>query len=399
MKIYSYNLILLIAFLSNSLFAQWILLPQGGTSIYPAGNKLYGCPGVSVSTDYGSTWTGLGLDSCEIKMVVQNGNKLYAGSGWYGVYLSTNEGQSWTNVAFGIPVVYWTINTLCAYGSNIFAGTHGGIYHSTNDGTNWTAVNTGLNNYDVHSIILKDNILFAGTAGGVYISTDNGQSWSVSINNIGSVNKLAASGVNIYCGTNSGGVLLSTNDGASWSYINIGLPNYDVTSLAVSGSDLFEGQFRENGVIFKVYYSSDNGQNWIDVTGGINGAHMNNLSISGDYIFASTIVGWRRSISEILGVRQINEKVPSNYTLYQNYPNPFNPSTRIKIDIPAGISGKVNLVVYNELGKEVATLIGGEYKPGTYEVEWNASNYPSGVYFYKLVTNGFTDSKKMVLIK
>jgi hypothetical protein len=234
-------------------------------------------------------------------------------------------------------------------------------------------------------------------------STNNGMSWSESDSGVPSfyyyTGRLATNGVNIYRTSSGRGILVSTNNGAYWSLINNGLPIYDIYGLTVSGNNLFEGQFRENGLIFKVYYSSNNGQNWLDVTGGIYGGWLHSLTASGGYLFASCDFGWRRSISEITGVTTLNTKVPSGFSLYQNYPNPFNPGTNIKIDIPSGVNGKVYLVVYNELGKEAATLIDGEYKPGTYEVEWDASNYPSGVYFYKLITNGFTDTKKMVLMK
>jgi len=100
-----------------------------------------------------------------------------------------------------------------------------------------------------------------------------------------------------------------------------------------------------------------------------------------------------------------NSVIAENYKLYQNYPNPFNPSTKIKFDIPQsplyerGEGGFVNLKIYDLLGREVATLVNQQLKPGTYEVEWDGTNYPSGVYFYKLSTDSFNESKRMVLLK
>jgi len=89
--------------------------------------------------------------------------------------------------------------------------------------------------------------------------------------------------------------------------------------------------------------------------------------------------------------------VPSEFKLYQNYPNPFNPVTIINYELP--ITGFVRLIIYDALGKEVSTIINQKQNPGKYQVEWNASNYPSGVYFYKLNTAGFTGSKKMIFLK
>jgi len=87
----------------------------------------------------------------------------------------------------------------------------------------------------------------------------------------------------------------------------------------------------------------------------------------------------------------------SDYKLYQNYPNPFNPSTRIEYEIPE--VSFVTVKVYDVLGNEVATLVNEEKPAGTYQVEWDASRFPSGVYFYQLKVGGFIKSKKMILLK
>lgn len=89
--------------------------------------------------------------------------------------------------------------------------------------------------------------------------------------------------------------------------------------------------------------------------------------------------------------------IAQNYTLSQNYPNPFNPTTTIKFQIPK--LEFVNLKIYDLIGREIETLISENLNTGEYSVSWNASNFPSGMYFYKLYTDGFTETKKMLLIK
>ncbi len=89
--------------------------------------------------------------------------------------------------------------------------------------------------------------------------------------------------------------------------------------------------------------------------------------------------------------------VPENYSLSQNYPNPFNPSTKIDYSVKA--NGNVSIKVYNVLGKEVAALVNEFRNAGTYTVNFDASSLSSGVYFYTIQTGGFTDTKKMILIK
>ena len=106
---------------------------------------------------------------------------------------------------------------------------------------------------------------------------------------------------------------------------------------------------------------------------------------------------WRRLLAESIGIKKISTEIPSEYSLSQNYPNPFNPSTTIKYEIPR--SGLVNINVFDVLGREVATLVNEKQNPGTYEVKWDATNYPSGVYFYKLISGYSSETKKLVLVK
>ena len=89
--------------------------------------------------------------------------------------------------------------------------------------------------------------------------------------------------------------------------------------------------------------------------------------------------------------------VPLTFRLEQNYPNPFNPATQITYFLP--ITSHISLKVFDLLGREVAMLVNEEKHAGSYSVEWNAANMPSGVYFYRLQTNDFVKTKKLVLIK
>jgi len=96
-----------------------------------------------------------------------------------------------------------------------------------------------------------------------------------------------------------------------------------------------------------------------------------------------------------------NKNIITEYSLSQNYPNPFNPSTKIKYSLPAGKQEfpNVQLIVYDILGRKVKTLVNEVQKAGHYEIEFNASELSNGIYFYKLTSNDFTETKKMILIK
>ena len=102
-------------------------------------------------------------------------------------------------------------------------------------------------------------------------------------------------------------------------------------------------------------------------------------------------------MGNLSAIQNISTETPSKYSLSQNYPNPFNPTTNIKFSIVN--TGDVKLVVYDIQGREVQTLVNESLKPGTYEAAFDGSALNSGVYFYKLITNTFSETKKMLLIK
>lgn len=107
----------------------------------------------------------------------------------------------------------------------------------------------------------------------------------------------------------------------------------------------------------------------------------------------------RITISGVIGIQNSNNNIPERFHLYQNYPNPCNPSTKIKFDIPNLSSSNTTITIYNILGKKFEALINEILKPGTYEIDWDASEYPSGIYYYRLTAGNYTETKKMVLLK
>jgi subtilisin-like proprotein convertase family protein len=115
---------------------------------------------------------------------------------------------------------------------------------------------------------------------------------------------------------------------------------------------------------------------------------------SGD---AGKLVEWGLMLNSTVGIHNNEGDVPTKYTLSQNYPNPFNPTTKINFALPK--SGLVTLKVYDASGKEVALLINEIKNKGTYSVDFNASSMASGVYFYKVSVNYFSEVKKMILLK
>lgn len=113
-------------------------------------------------------------------------------------------------------------------------------------------------------------------------------------------------------------------------------------------------------------------------------------------------------INFVIGINNITEVIPENFRLYQNYPNPFNPITKIRFDIPSNGRSKtanVKITIYDIIGREILTLVNQNLQPGTYEVEFNGSGYPSGLYFCRMVADsygeaeGFSQTHKLILLK
>jgi len=312
------------------------------------------------------------------------------------LFAGVSEAQ-WVQVYNGMGTV--TVVSLAYSGNNLFAGTVGngggnGVYLSTNNGTNWTQ--TSLNDQGVTGLGVNGNNIFAGTGdNNIYLSSNNGASWTQSSSNItGVAYSLAANGDNVFAGTFNpiSGVYLSTDNGTSWNQTS--LNNQYVWSLAVSGNNVFAGTLGSG-----VYVSTNGGASWMQWNKSLGNDTVYALCIFNNYIFAGTYGNsvYRRPLGELVSIQPISEQIPAHYALEQNYPNPFNPTTKFKIQLSKLSDTRVT--VYDVLGREVEILVNQQLKPGTYEVEWNAANVPSGVYFYQLTAGEFSQTNKMILIK
>ena len=370
--------------------------------------------GVLLSADNGTNWTYVnnGLKHTNVRVLTVCGSDLYAGTDSGGVFLSNNNGKSWTDVSIGLTNA--NVNALVVKsaedgsGTSLFAGAgggiwsevRGGIFLSTNNGTSWTKIKTGLN---VTALAVMGKNLFAGTwwGNGVYLSTDNGTSWAEVNNGLPApyVNDLAVIGTNLFAGVWSyspppGGVFLSTNNGEKWEHV--GLESTIVPPFVVIGTNLFVGDW--NGGVF---FTADNGTSWTAVNTGLNATTIDALGRNGSYLFASTGNGiWRRPLSEM--ITSVEEppserSIPENFSLEQNYPNPFNPTTSIQFHLPA--SSFVTLKVYNSAGREVATLVDRQLPAGSHRTEWNASSVPSGIYYYRIQAGNHMETKKLVVMR
>jgi len=388
-------LFIICSFHSGICTAQWVKVSNviGNRDIYSlaaTGNYIFAGTdpsGVYLSTNDGTNWTQTSLNNRTVNTLTINGNDIFAGTENYGVYLSQNNGATWLQISLNNR----DIRSLIINANDIYAGTNlYGVYKN--------GIQTSLNNRYVYSLASNGNNIFAGTTNyGVYLSTNNGTTWAqTSLNNL-TVYSLAINGNKIFAGTGStSGVYLSTNNGTTWTQTP--LNNVTVYSQTVIGNNIFAGTF-QNGV----FISTDNGTNWTQKNEGLGILSVNAFCVLNDYIFAGTIGNsvYRRPLSELIGIQPISNEVPKEYSLSQNYPNPFNPVTKIRFSIPVGTrhGAFIKIIVFDVTGREVAILVNEQLKPGTYEVEWYATNFPSGVYYYTLSSGEFSETGKAILVK
>jgi photosystem II stability/assembly factor-like uncharacterized protein len=312
-----------------------------------------------------------------------------------GVYISTNNGLNWTQTS---PISLSLTSALASSGYYLYAGGSGGLYITSNSGINW---NQTLNYwYFVNSLLSYGTNVLAGCSNdsGIYLSTNNGLNWINTFHpsNGQGINSLAMNGNNIFAASSeiNGGLYKSLNNGLNW--IRTSFNNTEpINSVACYGNNIFLGVFLQG-----IYVSNDNGITWTQKNEGYpTGRIATSFCFLNNFIFVGTDGSgvYKRPLSELVGLQTLINEIPNIYTLYQNYPNPFNPSTNIKFKIPN--TSHVILIVYDILGKDISILVNEELKPGIYQVEWDAKNFNSGVYYYTLTANEYKETKKLVLLK
>ncbi len=335
------------------------------------------------------------------------------------IYFSSDNGKSWelrSPVDNQNPFAYETFGDFQIVeetGELIATTGNGDIYSSHDKGMNWSRLysfqwypSPSINNITVinGTIYLASLVQSAGFDMFFYLmkSTDANNwvtvldgGYHYIIQQIGGSNILAANYFTVF---------RSDNFGDTWQEIN--LDERVLCFLYKGNENIFAGTL-ENGV----YLSNDEGFSWSKLNlNGLSSKKINSLDyLNNGYLIAGTEHGVFKSEVTLTTVNE-EDLIKLNFDLSQNYPNPFNPTTKIKFTIPTspqtpllskerGRGEVVSLKVYDLLGREVATLVNKPMTAGTYEVEFDGSNLPSGVYFYKLISGKFTDTKKFILMK
>jgi photosystem II stability/assembly factor-like uncharacterized protein len=305
------------------------------------------------------------------------------------------------------------------------AGTPFKIYKTSNSGVNWIELSpifggSYLGSYasmcvtDSNHVWLGLNCQNTGCQiPKVAYSTDGGLSWQVSSIPNGS-NYVSAV---VFKTDNQYGIVApwdqiptylykSNNGGSTWSFLYNTQLQVPVNSLCWAlGTNTW--YFSSNDESEQIKKSTNDGLTWNAMTlpNGTDQIMSMDVIRQGNSIYGQAVTLNGRILRlvdsvSVIGIQNIGTEVPQNFILYQNYPNPFNPVTKIRFGIPAQQDYSQSVLkIYNALGREISTLVKEPLKAGTYEVEWDASNLPSGIYFCRLYAGNSIFTNKMVLTR
>ncbi len=361
------------------------------------------------------------------------GSAAESGFGLGQVWKSTDHGDSWQKISNGLadgrPDLVLDPRSGSPGARILYCVSFGhGVFKSINSGQSWHAINNGLggdaafaweimlNPNNVQELYLGINRF--GDGGGLYKSTDAGSHWSRSSSfpaedvlclAIDPANNLLYAGATEnYDWSGSGGLYRSGEDGASWQKIlahprivDLEINPNNPNVLFAASQSWYEVWLED--VLPGVYLSRDGGSSWENITKNMGHTFVTSLALdpeNPDKLYAGTGGGglWvnGHATTDIAGNEHL--KIVENYLLYQNYPNPFNPTTTIKFAVKE--RSHVLLKIYDMRGREIMTLIDGDYQRGQYETTLDAQGQPSGVYFYCInAGEQYNDVKKMLLLK
>lgn len=341
-------------------------------------------------------WENKGLKEVEAVSVSPSGD-LYAATFTDGIYRSTNNGDSWEFISNDVTERY---NFKAVTDSVFIDAAYPNLRISANAGSSWDTT-------IVRSSPFRNAILFEKNTETIFIhgflnqskvfyTSNYGQSFSEipAPTSISSKNGLALNSFNnlFYSSTQGDnqlyGIYYSNYPYENWIKLYTGL----TYSIKIDNNNIIYA-----GVNDGVISSKNNGNNWeLIFTENSSRAFAHDLKIDENILFIATNSYGLYELQIPTSIIEVTELVTS-YQLHQNYPNPFNPTTKIKFSIPE--SEVVQIKVYDVLGKEMQTLLIEYKQSGSYEVKFDASSLPSGVYFYRLISGSYSETKKMILLR
>jgi photosystem II stability/assembly factor-like uncharacterized protein len=416
MRQYLFFLCTCLIFTSQSL-AQWtkveeISSPYIYSALFDGDNIFVGGDSLYISKNRGLTWqasapTGQPI---EITAISKFGDVIYLGTYSSGVYISSNNGDSWSPFNSGLGAYAEYAKKFVSSGDTIIYATDGGGVYILKPGSNiWQEYNENLPSniaWTTNDIVVSNtNIILSSGASGFYHIRPKGSSqwiegWIQTPNGTYTTPKALLAIGNIVFSGSRAGIYKSLDNGVTWDSVGIRAMPLEAVCFAMDKNRIYAGYTRSSGNDYFVWYTDDLGESWNILDHQFQ--FLLNLYIYDNKIWAGTNDGFWYKELETTSSDPIEK--PITFKLGQNYPNPFNPTTNISWQSPVG--SHQTLKVYDVLGNEVAALVNEYREAGNYETFFKADDLASGVYFYRIVIHSdklqigsYIETKKMLLLR
>ncbi len=410
-------------------------------------------PDFWVTTNGGSTWKrvskSLKGSFSKIDFVSKN---IGMGVGGNSIYKTLDGGHSWNVLFTSSSQSFSGLDMLDSL--HVWVTGRDSVYQSSNGGTSWRAFKLGNNIHLIRGIQFLDSstgIIFEVMTNDTtfnYVTTDGGNTWKrYSINNnlfVSSFNKIKFTDPKHVWFANQYGVWLSRDTAKTWTLFPVdgAFESFDFVDSLSGWITIWGGQFK------KMAYTTNGGLTWefvdkpyssqtqdmltyregnyfggiVAIAAGYDGT-LTQFRQGGSYVYdiptytgnsLHTFASYRNGntlhvwvagtgmtllhyTAYVTGVKEKVQQEISSYSLSQNYPNPFNPTTTISFSLPS--RSYVTLKVFDALGREVSVVLSEELHAGNYSRQWNAAGLSSGMYFYRLQSGSFIETKKLILLK
>ncbi|HEY5534705.1 MAG TPA: T9SS type A sorting domain-containing protein [Ignavibacteria bacterium] len=416
------------------------------SSLAVNGNNIYAGTGngVYISTNNGTSWTHTSLNYTSVNSITASGRTVFAGTN-NGIYISANNGGTWSQINQGFNIDSST-NALLIANNYILAGTnsysvwnrniidflplaptlYSPFYNSVGNPLNINLIWRVTNYASEYNLVLATDINFSNIILNDTTITDTLKSisnlnpltyyyWKVKAKSIAGWGPFSSVFTFKTYGIPTQVVLASPENNAVNQPKNLPIKWFKSVDQVVLS--------RTNRQSVNNYFDDPNAVSnyWLEIAtnSSFTNIILRDSSIVDSIKFISGILndttsywwrvkaknqaGWSlfssifKFTTGTTGIQNITTEIPNKFSVSQNYPNPFNPTTNIRFDLPK--NSVVELKIYDILGKEIVTIVNEKLNAGSFSVDWNASNYPSGVYFYKIQAGDFISVKKMIMIK
>lgn len=397
--------ILLVAFYSfqlsfNCVHAQsWELVaeipPVQITALHTEGDTLYaaGADKLYYTFDAGGSWDSSAVihplvDFIEAVHILQG--QLFVGTVSNGVFRSNNGGQSWQPDNAGLSGLgALNSSNFAVRGDSLYVSTYGaGVFvKKISANSAWSSYNDGIPWGNIESLNNLDGVLFAGAGGNATLSRQSypGNVWEeIPFDQFnGEINGLLSivkhNGVLVAVGMQ--GLYRSTDGGDTWTWQSTGVGFVNNASLIISGNRVIARLARSSGLTF-LKYTEDQGQSWHNFEPSLTGSIGYDIALLGGRLYTARSNGlWRITLTTA-----DEEPAKPVAVLGQNYPNPFRGQTTIPVSLSEG--GMVELNLYDAAGSLVRSLWRGYQSAGDYELTFDLSDLPAGLYSCRLLTQG-----------